>query len=206
MASRDDTYLADDLDGDERSYSTGRSTASSVKRSDTKGANRPWVSARVSGGYTNYYLHFAQYGFDLGFFPVPRVSVDVQVDFWTLSIRECPECEQEYRTLPSFYLGGSYRFTQLKIVQPFVGGDVGAIVYAVGTIDDGAGTITRKPLMGAAFEVKGGADFMFTRHFGVGVGIKAGAAYASRIKENVHPDWKPFQFLLNARVAAVVQF
>ncbi len=211
VASRDDSYLTDDYDEydlDADSYSAARRTSSrsNVSRSTTTSGNRPWFSARVSGGYTNYYLHFAQYGFDLSVFPAPRASVDVQVDFWTLSIRECPECEQEFRTLPSFYLGGSYRFTNLKIVQPYVGGDVGAVVYAIGTLDDGSGVIERRPLMGAAFEVKGGVDIMFTRHFGIGAGLKAGVAYAPKIKENVHPDWNPLQFLLNARIAAVVQF
>lgn len=215
VASRDTSYLADDdydeydLDADtSSSYAAPRRSASrsKVSRSSTSSGNRPWFSARLSGGYTNYYLHFAQYGFDLAVFPAPRVSVDLQVDFWTLSIRECPECEQEFRTLPSFYLGGSYRFTNLKIVQPYVGGDVGAVVYAIGTLDDGTGVIERRPLMGAAFEAKGGVDFMFTRHFGVGVGLKAGLAYAPKIKDNVHPDWNPLQFLLNARIAAVVQF
>ena len=211
VASRDDSYLSDEYDEydlDAESYGTTRRTkpSSKVSKSSTRSGNRPWFSGRVTGGYTNYYLHFAQYGLDIGVFPSPRVSVDVQVDFWTLSIRECPECEQEYRTLPSFYLGGSYRFTNLKIVQPYVGGDVGAVVYAIGTLDDGTGAITRRPLMGVAFEVKGGVDFMFTRHFGLGAGLKAGLAYASKIKENVHPDWNPLQFLLNARIAAVVQF
>jgi hypothetical protein len=211
VASRDDAYLASDYDDrDARSYTArrngGTKASSRVKRSDTGWGNRPWFSARVAGGYTNYYLHFAQYGVDLGVFPIPRVSVDLQADFWTLSIRECAECEQQYRTLPSFYLGGSYRFTNLKIVQPYVGGDVGTIVYAIGTLTADDGTITRRPLMGVAFEVKGGADFMFTRHFGIGAGVKAGVAYASRIKENVHPDWNPLQFLVNVRIAAVVQF
>jgi len=209
VASRDDRYLADDYsDETSRAYRAGRGTTakSKVSRSDTASGNRPWFSARVSGGYTNYYLHFAQYGVDLGFFPVPRVSVDFQADFWTLSIRECPDCEQQYRTLPSFYLGGSYRFTNLKVVQPYVGGDVGTVVYAIGTLTDAAGQITRRPLMGVAFEVKGGADFMFTRNFGVSAGVKAGLAYASKVKENVHPDWNPLQFLINVRVAAVVQF
>ena len=211
VASRDDSYLSDeydeyDLDGESYAPTRSSSGRSKVKRTETRSGNRPWFSGRVVGGYTNYYLHFAQYGVDLAFFPVPRVSVDVQVDFWTLSIRECPECDQEYRTLPSFYVGGSYRFTNLKIVQPYVGGDIGGVVYAIGTLDDGAGNITRRPLVGAAFEVKGGVDFMFTRHFGVGAGLKAGLAYASKIKENVHPDWNPLQFLLNARIAAVVQF
>lgn len=208
IASRDDAYLDDGrYEADSYSSRRGRTrTGSSVKKSDTGWGNRPWFSARVAGGYTNYYLHFAQYGVDLGVFPHPRVSVDLQADFWTLSIRECPDCEQQYRTLPSFYLGGSYRFTNLKIVQPYVGGDVGTIVYAVGTLTDEAGNVTRRPLMGAAFEVKGGADFMFTRHFGIGAGVKAGLAYAPKIKDNVHPDWNPLQFLINVRIAAVVQF
>ncbi len=212
VASRDDSYLSDDyedeydLDADSYSSTRRSSSRSKVSRSTTSSGNRPWFSARVSGGYTNYYLHFAQYGFDLSVFPAPRASVDVQVDFWTLSIRECPECEQEFRTLPSFYLGGSYRFTNLKIVQPYVGGDVGTVVYAIGTLDDGSGVVQRRPLMGAAFEVKGGVDIMFTRHFGISAGLKAGLAYAPKIKENVHPDWNPLQFLLNARLAAVVQF
>ncbi len=212
VASRDDSYLGgseyDEYDLDADTYTAPRrSTArSTVNRGNTGTGNRPWFSARLSGGYTNYYLHFAQYGFDLAFFPIPRVSVDVQVDFWTLSIRECPECEQEFRTLPSFYLGGSYRFTNLKVVQPYVGGDVGTVVYAIGTLDDGSGVIERRPLMGVAFEAKGGVDIMFTRHFGIGAGLKAGLAYAPKIKDNVHPDWNPLQFLLNVRIAAVVQF
>ena len=208
IASRDDAYL-DDGRYEADSYSSGRGrtrSGSSVKKSSTGWGNRPWFSARLGGGYTNYYLHFAQYGVDLGVFPHPRISVDLQADFWTLSIRECPDCEQQYRTLPSFYLGGSYRFTNLKIVQPYVGGDVGTIVYAVGTLTDEAGNVSRRPLMGAAFEVKGGADFMFTRHFGIGAGVKAGLAYAPKIKDNVHPDWNPLQFLINVRIAAVVQF
>lgn len=210
IASRDDRYLSDTYDDDGRdgSYTARRSQGakSKVSKSSTGWGNRPYFSARLGGGYTNYYLHFAQYGVDLGVFPHPRVSVDLQADFWTLSIRECPECEQQYRTLPSFYLGGSYRFTNLKIVQPYVGGDVGTVVYAVGTLTDATGNITRRPLMGVAFQVKGGADFMFTKHFGIGAGVKAGLAYASKIKENVHPEWNPLQFLVNVRISAVVQF
>ena len=211
VASRSDSYLSSDYDGKDgnsRSYTARRKKGaeSNLSRSKTGWGNRPWFSARLSGGYTNYYLHFAQYGLDLGFFPVPRVSVDLQADFWTLSIRDCPDCEQQYRTLPSFYLGGSYRFTNLKIVQPYVGGDVGAVVYAVGVLTGDNGEVTRRPLMGVAFEVKGGADFMFTRHFGLGAGVKAGLAYASLIQENVHPEWNPLQFLLNVRLSAVVQF
>lgn len=202
VASTDDEYL----DG-RRDFTTDRGRTR-VDKSATKARNRPYFSARVSGGYTNYYLHFVEYGVDIGIFPVPRVSVDLAVDFWTLSIRECPECEQEYRTLPSFYVGGSYRFTNLRIVQPYVGGDVGGIVYAIDAVTDvETGTVTsRRPNMGFAFAAKGGADFMFTRHFGLGVGLKFGGAYAAKIQEKVHPDWKPFHFLLSGKVAAVVQF
>ena len=211
VASRDGGYLSDDYDskdGGSRSYTAGRKQGAegNLSRSNTGWGNRPWISARLSGGYTNYYLHFAQYGLDIGFFPVPRVSVDLQADFWTLSIRDCPGCEQQYRTLPSFYMGGSYRFTNLKIVQPYVGGDIGAVVYAIGLLTEEDGSTKRRPLTGVVFQVKGGADFMFTRHFGLGAGVKAGLAYASKIQENVHPEWNPLQFLLNVRLAAVVQF
>jgi hypothetical protein len=210
VASRDVYEDADfdelEGDSDRRDLSLSRSAGASTRTSSDRPRNRPWFAARVSGGYANYYLHFAQYGVDVSVFAAPVFSVDLAADFWTLSLKECDACAAEYRTLPSFSLGVAYRFTNLKVAQPYVGGDFTSVVYAIGTLTDEAGVETRRPMFGAGGLVKGGADLMVTRHFGLSLGVEIGVGNAPRIKELVHPDWKPLQFLVNGRAAAVVQF
>ncbi len=224
---RDGTYRyrpagsdEDDLDEDDDrdSYSSRRSTgrASATKRTSDPGARRH-ISIRGSGGFSHYYLFFGQYGLELGIFPIDALSIDVGGEGWSLSLTEQAEDDAgeplwdengeaitttELRTLPHFSIGASWRGNFHRVIKPYAGGDVGAIMYATEKHSDGSST----PRFGVTGMAKGGADFMITKVIGAHVGVRVGVAYSPLVEELVYFEWNPVTFVFNLKAGLTLAF
>jgi len=216
---RDDDY---DDDYDDDSYSSRRSTGrSSGRASATKTTSDPsgrrHVSIRGSGGVSNYYLWFGQYGLDLGIFPVDALSIDVGVEGWSLSLTEQAEDEAgeplwdengeaitttELRTLPHLSIGASWRGNFHRVIKPYAGGDLGTIMYATEKHSDGSTT----PRFGVTGMAKGGADFMINKVIGAHVGVRVGVAYSPLVEELVYFEWNPVTFVFNLKAGLTLTF
>ena len=178
-------------------YTASRSArASTTRRGPT---DRQWVSVRLHGGYTNYYLHFGEFGLDLGVLVHPQVAIDVAVDFWAVGLtvldEESGQEIQQVHTLPNFSVGGSWRGDFHKIVRPFVGADFTSTIYA--TVRRGSPDGPTEPRGSLGFMIKGGVDIMFLKNLGAHVGLKGGVMYAEEIAELVSAEWAPTQGVFN---------
>jgi hypothetical protein len=205
---RDDEDIDFDEEPSRSNYNRGRSR--STGRTKVDEGKRQWVSIRGGVGYTNYYLHFAQYGLELGVFPLPMLSVDLGADFWSVGLTEVDPDGNErqvVRTLPSFNVGASYRGNFHRVVRPFAGAEFHTVMYAQVKLIDSQGNERIRPLFTAGANIKGGADFMFLRWLGASVGLKGGFAYAKDIQAAVPGvDWAPVAFVFNARAAVILMF
>jgi hypothetical protein len=185
----DDRYEAD--------YRASRSARASATRSSP--TDRQWVSVRLHGGYTNYYLHFGEFGLDLGVLVHPQVAIDVGVDFWAVGLTVLDEFTdeevQQVHTLPNFSVGGSWRGDFNKVVRPFVGADFSSTIYA--TVRRGTPDGPTEPRASVGFLVKGGVDIMFLKNLGAHIGLKGGVMYAEEIAELVSAEWAPTQGVFN---------
>jgi len=202
-------YDEENLDDPEPDYENGRngyggSSAASAKASGGD-LNRPSLAVRLTGGYTNYYLHFGQLGLEVGIYVLPVLSVDVGFDIWMLSLQVedvvngtevCVSadgaqttCVREGRGLPNFRIGASYRaMTNKKWFRPYGGAEVGGVMYAQKLQEGGGGAKT--PLFGMSIVGKGGVDFEFGRKlkFGISAGAKVGVGLTGDGENNGIPD------------------
>ncbi len=188
---------------DDRDEVSARSTARATAPSD-----RQYINIRGHFGYTNYYLHFAEYGLDLGVLVHEQVSIDAGIDFLSVGLTETDEATnqdvQRVHTLPTFTVGGSWHGQFHKIVKPWAGAEFSSTLYAVVRVGGPEGP--REPRGSAGFNIKGGVDFMFLRFLGVHVGVKGGLAYSPDIETTVSADWRPLAGVFNATVGATLQF
>jgi hypothetical protein len=209
----------DDLDDDREALNSRRSTsgrATAMATTSDPGARRH-ISIRGSGGLSHYYLFFGQYGLDIGIFPVDALSIDIGAEGWSLSLTEQAEDEAgnllwedngepvtqtELRTLPHFTVGASWRADFHRVVKPYAGGDVGAIMYATERHTDG----TTTPRFGVTGMFKGGVDIMFTRIVGAHIGGRVGVAYSPMVEELVFLEWSPVTFVANFRAGLTLAF
>lgn len=199
----------DDRDEDggyEGRYRTESRSDRATARAGSTG-DRSHLSVRVGAGYSLFYLPaLLQWGADIGIFPHPMVSIDVAVDFWSYWARKWDadgSSHYEPSSVPSFHVGASFRGNK-GIVRPYVGGGL-SLVYVQGPIENGNGAWD-SPLMGIGGGIKGGADFFFTKHFGLYAGAKAGVTYAPDIGLRLENDWKSLGFYLNVGAGAAVRF
>lgn len=220
---RDGTYRyrpsgADDDDLDREpesgSYASSKGTSSRARTDPTA---RRHISIRGSGGVSAYYLWFGQYGIDLGIFPVDQLSIDVGAEGWSLSLTEQdvddsgdPMWDEnglaitstELRTLPHLTVGASWRGNFHRVIKPYAGGDVGALMYATEVPADG-GSIPRFGVTGMA---KVGSDFMFTKFLGAHIGVRVGVAYSPKVEELVFFEWNPVTFVFNFKGGLTLTF
>lgn len=182
--------------------------AQGTARAKQPPSDRQYINIRGHFGYTNYYLHFAEYGLDVGVLVHPMVSVDVGIDFLSVGLTETDvETQQDVQrihTLPTFTVGGSWHGQFHKVVKPWAGAEFSSTLYAV--VRRGGPDGPREPRGSAGFNVKGGVDFMFLRFLGVHVGVKGGLAYSPDIETTVSADWRPLAGVFNATVGATLQF
>jgi hypothetical protein len=208
----DDDDLDPDPDSD--SYASSKGTSSRARTDPTA---RRHISIRGSGGVSAYYLWFGQYGIDLGIFPVDQLSIDVGAEGWSLSLTEQdvddsgdPMWDEnglaitstELRTLPHLTVGASWRGNFHRVIKPYAGGDVGALMYATEVPADG-GSIPRFGVTGMA---KAGSDFMFTKFLGAHVGVRVGVAYSPKVEELVFFEWNPVTFVFNFKGGLTLTF
>ena len=203
----EDEGLGEDYDSsprrDEDEYADvsrygGRGGASRSARATTTSrgpADRRWVSVRAHVGYTNYYLHFAEFGLDVGVLVHPQIAIDLGVDFWAvgLTVQDVVSGQeiQQVHTLPNFSVGGSWRGDFHKIIKPFVGADFTTTIYA--TVRLGTPDGPMEPRASAGFMVKGGSEFVFKDRVGFHVGLKGGVMYAEEIGVLVSSEWASTQ-------------
>ena len=199
-----------DYDRDREGYSS-RGSSRATSRTPRRGG--PWVSVRAAAGWTLYYpqdLHLGMfdYGFEVSVFAMKWLTIDVAADFWVVSLmEEVPDAEpiRTVRTLPGFYLGATWRGTFHRIVRPYAGLDLGALLYAQATrAGDQSGL--KVPLFAPTVLIDVGSDFVLHRNVGLFVGVRGGVSHAARIRETVNAGWAPTTGVFMVRAGALVQF
>lgn len=185
---KDDEFDVSDY-GDRDSYrSSSRSTARATKRGPS---DRKWVSVRLHGGYTNYYLHFVEYGIDFGVLVHPQIAIDVSASFYSVGLTVEDEASggeiQQVHTLPNFFVGASWRPDFHKIIKPYVGGGFTSTIYA--TVRRGTPEGPVEPRASAGGLIAGGVDVLFGQTFGFHAGVRGGVMNAEEISELVSDQW-----------------
>lgn len=202
----DEDFDIDRDDGRASRYRTEGASERATARASKEG-DRSHLSVRVGAGYSMFYLPaLLQWGADIGVFPHKNVSIDVAVDFWSYWARKWNTDGSSYyepSSVPTFHVGASFRGNK-GVVRPYVGGGL-TVVYVQGPIENVNG-VWDNPLVGVGGGIKGGADFFFTKHFGLYAGAKLGVAYAPDIHLRLENDWKPLGFYLNVGAGAAVRF
>ena len=183
-----------------------------------KALGRPQIGVRLGAGYSNYYLHFGMVGLDVNIYPLPVLSIDLGADIWLLTLLEEDvngELDRTARGLPAFHLGAAYRSNFHKIIRPYAGAELGAVMYAQkvegGTVDGGG---ARTPLFGFLIAGKVGVDFVVTKLLGFFVGAKVGVGLTGDIEQDGIPDiqqyvdaaWSPTKIAVNVRGGAFLRF
>jgi len=188
------------------------SYSASASRARTKGSS-PKVAIKAGAGWTAYYpetlsLGMFNYGFEASFFALPWLSIDAGANFWSVSLIEYDDqgnSLRTVRTLPSFIFGATWHGTFHKVVRPYAGIDLGALLYAQAVVQDGDSTQIR-PLFAPVVAADIGVDFVIVPNFGVYVGGKFGGSYAARVQETVNSSWDPSTGLAEVWAGALIQF
>jgi hypothetical protein len=194
---------------------TGRAgaRASATRRGGKSRRDGPFIAIKAGAGWTAYYpetlsLGMFNYGFEASFFALPWLSLDASVNFWSVSLIEYDELGDSVRTvrtLPSFLFGATWHGTFHKVLRPYVGIDLGALLYAQALVENGDSTQIR-PLFAPLVAADIGIDFIIIPNFGVYVGGKFGVSYAARVQETVNTSWNPTTGLAEIWAGALVQF
>jgi hypothetical protein len=187
--------------------------ASATRRGSKSARDGPFIAIKAGAGWTAYYpetlsLGMFNYGFEASFFALPWLSVDAGANFWAVSLIEYDELGDSVptvRTLPSFLFGATWHGTFHKVIRPYVGIDLGALLYAQAVVEDGDSTQIR-PLFAPLVAADIGIDFIIIPNFGVYVGGKFGVSYAARVQETVNTSWNPTTGLVEIWAGALVQF
>ena len=195
------------------SRSSQRSSSSGRARARVSGASeRPDGSLRASFGYNNFYLHFGFVGFEGNVYVLPNLSLDLAVQLWTLTLID--EGERKARVLPNFLVGASYRMTFHRVVRPFVGGDVGSVIYAQ-KIEMSADEVLRNtPLFALTLAAHGGTDFMLSSWFGLHITARVGVSISGDLEQDgladiqqyVNENWSPTRVFFNIGLGALARF
>jgi hypothetical protein len=196
---------------DSSSYSG--SSASATRRGSKAKRKGPLIAIKAGAGWTAYYpetlkLGMFDYGFEASFFAAPWLSVDAGVNFWSVSLIEYDDegnSLRTVRTLPSFLFGATWHGTFHKVIRPYAGIDIGAMLYAQAVVQEGDSTQIR-PLFAPTVAADVGVDFIIIPNFGVFVGGKFGVSYAARVQETVNSSWNPTTGLAEIWAGALIQF
>ena len=148
------------------------------------------------------------YGFEFSFYALPCLSIDAGANFWSVTLVEYDEQGQStdrVRTLPSFLFGATWHGTFHKVIRPYAGIDIGALLYAQAIVQEGTSNQIR-PLFAPTVAADIGVDFVIMPNFGLFVGGKFGVSYAARVQETVNSSWDPTTGLAEIWAGALVQF
>jgi hypothetical protein len=216
LDSEDTSSDRSDLEfGRERESKTSySSTRGRVSRSSSSSKREgPTISIKAGAGWTAYYpetlaLGMFNYGFEFSFYALPWLSIDAGANFWSVTLVEYDEQGQStdrVRTLPSFLFGATWHGNFHKVIRPYAGIDIGALLYAQAIVQEGTSNQIR-PLFAPTVAADIGVDFVVMPNFGLFVGGKFGITYAARVQETVNSSWDPTTGLAEVWAGALVQF
>jgi hypothetical protein len=155
-------------------------------------------------------LSFLRAGLEGNIYVLPALSLDFSVEAWMLWV-ELPEGEDderrmEGRVLPNFLVGASYRMRPHPVVKPFVGGDIGTVIYAQNP--------DRTPLFALVIAAKGGSEFDLPKNFGLFVTARVGVSISGDLEQDgiadiqqwVNETWSPTRVFFNIGAGALYRF
>jgi hypothetical protein len=182
-------------------------------RAGVRGGAGPHAGFRVGAGLVAYYpetlsLGMFAFGFEGNFFARPWLTVDVGLRLWAVSLIEYDDLGDSVRTvrtLPTFLVGATWRGTFHRVIRPYVGLRVGALLYAQTVVEDGDSTQIR-PLFAPVLAGDFGLDFVVAPNVGIFVEGRFGVTYAARVQETVNTNWNPTTGLAELWSGALFQF
>jgi len=189
-----------------------RGNARTTRNSSKTG--RPPGAVRAFVGYNNYYLSFLKMGVEGSVYVLPALSLDFGVEAWMLWLREGEDLHLAARVLPNFLVGASYRMNVHHVIKPFVGGDVGTVIYAQKVEVAGSEIVARTPLFALVVAAKGGAEFELPKNFGLFVSVRVGVSISGDLEQDgladiqqyVNETWSPTRVFFNVGFGARYRF
>ena len=159
-------------------------------------------------------MSFLKLGLEGSIYVLPALSLDFGVEAWMLWLREGEDLHLAARVLPNFLVGASYRMNVHHVVKPFVGGDVGTVIYAQKVEVAGSAIIARTPLFALVVAAKGGAEFELPKNFGLFVSARVGVSISGDLEQDgladiqqyVNETWSPTRVFFNAGFGARYRF
>jgi len=212
-----DSRNASGYSSSRNSRSEGSREADSRSRagaSTTRQPQRPPGAIRASVGYNYFYLSFLRLALEGNIYVLPSLSLDLEVQAWMLWLRTGEDLHLAARVLPNFLIGASYRMRFHPIVRPFIGGDVGTVVYATKEETSNNDIIRKTPLFALTLAVKGGSDFELGKNFGIFVSARVGVSISGDLEQDgladiqqyVNETWSPTHAFFNVGVGARYRF
>ncbi len=205
----------DDSRGSARSEYGRSSRSGSSSRVRTSGKReRPAGTIRASVGYNYFYLSFLKMGIEGSIYVLPNLSLDLGVEAWMLWLTEGEELSPAARVLPNFLVGASYRMNFHPVVRPFVGGDVGTVIYAQKVEVSDSGSERKVPLFSLTLAARGGSEFILSNWFGLYASARVGVSISGDLEQDgladiqqyVNETWSPTRVFFNIGVGALVRF
>ena len=201
-----------DLDRNERSRI--RPSRADSKREEPRKSGRPPGSIHAFVGYNYYYLSFLRAGVEGNIYVLPALSLDFSVEAWMLWLREGEDLRLAARVLPNFLVGASYRMSFHPVVKPFVGGDVGTVIYAQKVEVSESQVIAKTPLFALVIAAKGGCQFDLPKNFGLFVTARVGVSISGDLEQDgladiqqyVNETWSPTRVFFNIGAGALYRF
>ena len=196
------------------------SNRSDLSRSRSQGSAKARGNKRPGGavggyiGYNNYYVSFLRLGAEGNIYVIPSVSLDLSVEAWMLWLREEENQRLAARVLPNFQIGASYRMSPHPVFKPFVGGDLGTVVYAQKVEVAGNEVVARTPLFAFTVQAKGGCEFELSRNFALSASVRVGVSISGDLEQDgiadiqqyVNETWSPTRAYFNLGVGARYRF
>jgi hypothetical protein len=191
-----------------------RSSSSRASARSPQRASRPRGAVRVSAGYNFYYLSFLRLGLEGNIYVLPQLSLDLGIQAWMLWLRTGEDLRLAARVLPNFLIGASYRMTFHPIVRPFVGGEVGTVIYAQKVEVSNNEVLRKTPLFALTLAAKGGSEFELGRKFALFVALRVGVSISGDLEQDgladiqqyVNETWEPTRVFFNVGVGARYAF
>ena len=99
-------------------------------------------------------------------------------------------------------------------MKPFVGGDVGTVIYAQKVEVAGSEIVARTPLFALVVAAKGGAEFELPKNFGLFVSVRVGVSISGDLEQDgladiqqyVNETWSPTRVFFNVGFGARYRF
>ena len=193
----------------------GRNSRGSARSQSPKtSSGRPPGAIRAFVGYNNYYLSFLKMGVEGSIYILPALSLDLGVEAWMLWLREGEDLHLAARVLPNFLIGASYRMRFHPVIMPFVGGDVGTVIYAQKVEIADNEIIAKTPLFALVVAAKGGCEFNLPKNFALFLSLRVGVSISGDLEQDgladiqqyVNETWSPTRVFFNIGAGAMYRF